>query len=211
MVDLSLYLAFVVAAAALCVAPGPDMMFIVAMGGRGGPATGVLAAVGVACGALVHALAAMSGLSALFAHLPVLYHVLRWAGAAYLVYLAVKAFRDHGTDGAGEVTLTGPDPRRLRAFWHGMVTNLLNPKVILFNIAFLPQFVNPSLGHVAIQFLILGLTLVLLGLGVDATVGALAGRLAALLRRSRRFARGLNIVSGSVFAALAVRLVTAPE
>ncbi|GIH60849.1 LysE family translocator [Microbispora siamensis] len=99
----------------------------------------------------------------------------------------------------------------LRAFWQGMVTNLLNPKVILFNIAFLPQFVNPALGHVAVQFLILGLTLVLLGLGVDATVGALAGRLATLLRRSRRFARGLNVISGSVFAALAVRLVTSPE
>ncbi len=70
---------------------------------------------------------------------------------------------------------------------------------------------NPALGHVTVQFLILGLTLVLLGLGVDATVGTLAGRLAALLRRSRRFARGLNVISGSVFAALAVRLVTSPD
>ncbi|MEV7808014.1 LysE family transporter [Microbispora sp. NPDC088329] len=116
--------------------------------------------------------------------------------------------RGHGGRGGPP---TGPDPRRLRAFWQGMVTNLLNPKVILFNIAFLPQFVNPALGHFTVQFLVLGLPLVLLGLGVDATVGALTGRLAALLRRSRRFARGLNVVSGSVFAVLAVRLVTSPN
>ncbi|WP_327682173.1 LysE family translocator [Kitasatospora sp. NBC_00458] len=219
MLDLPLYLAFVAAALALCVTPGPDMMFVVAMGGRGGPATGVMAALGVAFGATVHAVAAMLGLSSVFAHLPVLYHVLRWAGAAYLVLLAVQAFRDRsplgadGTDGTGDGggEADGAASGRLRAFWKGAVTNLLNPKVIMFNIAFLPQFVNPGLGHVTGQFLVLGVTLVAVGLAVDASVGVLAGRLAALLRRSRRVARGLNVFSGAVFGALAVRLVTAPD
>ncbi|KAB2381639.1 MULTISPECIES: LysE family translocator [Actinomadura] len=204
MLDTSLYVAFLVAALALCLTPGPDMMFIVAMGGRGGPATGVMAAAGVATGALTHAIAAMLGLSALFTTLPTLYHVLRWAGAAYLLYLAVKSFRDRGEPGE-EAAPAGPG--RLRAFWQGVITNLLNPKVILFNIAFLPQFVNPSLGHPMVQFLVLGLTLVLIGLAVDGTVGLLSGRLARLLRRSRRVARGLNIFSGTVFTGLAVRLL----
>ncbi|GAA0244563.1 LysE family translocator [Actinomadura nitritigenes] len=204
MLDTSLYVAFLVAALALCLTPGPDMMFIVAMGGRGGPATGVMAAAGVATGALTHAIAAMLGLSALFTTLPTLYHVLRWAGAAYLLYLAVRSFLDRGEAG-DEAAPAGPG--RLRAFWRGVVTNLLNPKVILFNIAFLPQFVNPSLGHPMVQFLVLGLTLVLIGLAVDGTVGLLSGRLARLLRRSRRVARGLNIFSGTVFTGLAVRLV----
>ncbi len=218
MVDTSLYAAFVVAALALCLTPGPDMMFIVAMGGRGGPAAGVMAAAGVGTGALTHAVAAMLGLSALFTALPTLYHVLRWAGAAYLLYLAVKAFRDRG-DPANDAPAAGPgasraDRRRAhwrRAYWQGVVTNLLNPKVILFNVAFLPQFVNPSLGHPMMQFLVLGVTLVLIGLAVDSGVGLLSGRLADLLRSSRRVARCLNVFSGTVFTGLAVRMVAVPK
>ncbi|MFB7335104.1 LysE family translocator [Streptomyces adustus] len=208
MVNTSLYAAFLVTALALCVAPGPDMMFIVAMGGRGGPTAGVLAACGVACAMLVHSAAAALGLSALFAALPVLYHVLRWAGAAYLLHLAVKAFRDRSLPGEGAAP-AGPGLRR--AFWQGAVTNLLNPKVILFNIAFLPQFVDPELGHVREQLLMLGLTIVTMGFVVDGSVGLLSGRLSALLRRSRRVARGLNVFSGTVFAALALRLAASPQ
>ncbi|MFD3836686.1 LysE family translocator [Streptomyces sp. NPDC058642] len=205
MVDMSLYAAFLVAAFALCVTPGPDMMFIVAMGGRGGPAAGVTAAFGVACAMFVHTVAAALGLSALFLALPTLYHVLRWAGAAYLLYLAVKAFRDRSPIGEG--TVTGPGMRR--AFWQGAVTNLLNPKVILFNVAFLPQFVAPAKGHVWEQFLVLGLTITVMGFAVDGSIGLLSGKLSALLRRSRRVARGLNIFSGTVFTGLAVRLAVA--
>ncbi|MFJ2262489.1 LysE family translocator [Streptomyces sp. NPDC087844] len=206
MVDTSLYAAFLVAALALVVSPGPDMMFIVAMGGRGGPVTGVMAAAGVATAMLVHSVAAMLGLSALFTALPTLYHLLRWVGAVYLLYLAVKAFRDRSVP-VEEGTAVGPGRRR--AFWQGAVTNLLNPKVILFNVAFLPQFVNPGLGHVMGQFLVLGVTIVVMGFAFDASVGALSGRLSDLLRRSRRVARALNIFSGTVFTGLAVRLLVA--
>ncbi|MEW2571196.1 LysE family translocator [Streptomyces sp. NPDC047070] len=206
MVDTSLYAAFLVAALALVVSPGPDMMFIVAMGGRGGPVTGVMAAAGVATAMLVHSVAAMLGLSALFTALPTLYHVLRWAGAAYLLYLAVKAFRDRSVP-VEEGAAVGPGRRR--AFWQGAVTNLLNPKVILFNVAFLPQFVNPGLGHVMGQFFVLGVTIVVMGFVFDASVGLLSGRLSDLLRRSRRVARALNVFSGTVFTGLAVRLLVA--
>ncbi|MEO3755902.1 LysE family translocator [Streptomyces sp. B6B3] len=208
MVDASLYAAFLVAAFALCITPGPDMMFIVAMGGRSGPTAGVMAAFGVACAMLVHAVAAVLGLSALFTHLPALYHVLRWAGAAYLLYLAVKAFRDR-TPLAGAESGSATGPSRWRAFWQGAVTNLLNPKVILFNVAFLPQFVNPDLGHVPVQFLALGITIVVMGFCVDGTIGLLAGKLTSALRGSRRVARALNIFSGTVFTGLAVRLAAA--
>ncbi|MFF4832717.1 LysE family translocator [Streptomyces sp. NPDC001315] len=208
MVDTSLYAAFLVAAFALCVTPGPDMMFIVAMGGRGGPAAGVMAAFGVACAMLVHSVAAALGLSALFTALPTLYHVLRWAGAAYLLYLAVKAFRDRSVPGE-EGAPAGPGMRR--AFWQGAVTNLLNPKVILFSIAFLPQFVNPGLGHVPGQLMVLGLTIVVMGFAVDGSIGLLSGKLSALLLRSRRVARGLNVFSGTVFTGLALRLAASPK
>ncbi|MEU4660080.1 LysE family translocator [Streptomyces sp. NPDC023723] len=210
MMDMSLYTAFLVTAFALCVSPGPDMMFIVAMGGRGGPAAGMMAALGVSGAMLVHTIAAALGLSALFTHLPVLYHVLRWVGAGYLLYLAVKAFRDRSAPG-GERTAPGGVGLR-RAFWQGAVTNLLNPKVILFNAAFLPQFADPSLGHLPGQLLLLGGTLTAMGLVCDGCVGLLSGRLAHLLRRSSRVNRWLNLVSGTVFTGLAVRLaVTSPE
>jgi threonine/homoserine/homoserine lactone efflux protein len=185
------------------------MMFIVAMGGRGGPTAGVMAAFGVACAMLVHTVAAALGLSALFLTLPTLYHVLRWVGAAYLLYLAVKAFRDRSVPGEEGATGSGTGLRR--AFWQGAATNLLNPKVILFNVAFLPQFVDPSLGHVQGQFLVLGVTIVVMGFLWDGFVGLLSGRLASVLRRSARLNRWLNILSGTVFAGLAVRLAAAPK
>ncbi|WP_407561328.1 LysE family translocator [Streptomyces sp. 184] len=216
MVDMSLLAAFVVAIFVLSITPGPDMMFIVAMGGRGGSGMGVMAAAGVACGMLVHACAAALGLSALFGALPVLYHVLRWLGAAYLLYLAIRAFRDRSVPGDEDDAAadadgrrTGPRPRR--AFWQGMITNLLNPKVIMFNIAFLPQFVDPGRGHLPLQLLLLGITGVVVGFCVDGSVGLLSGRLSKALRRSRRLARGLNIFSGTVFAGLAVRLAATPR
>ncbi|RKN45090.1 LysE family translocator [Streptomyces hoynatensis] len=208
MVDPSLYAAFLLAAFVLCVTPGPDMMFIVAMGGRGGPSAGVMAAFGVACAMLVHAVAAALGLSALFTALPALYHVLRWAGAAYLLYLAFRAFRDRSLPGGADGE-SGPGGRR--AFLRGALVNLLNPKVIVFNVAFLPQFVDPGLGHVPGQFLLLGVTIVVMGFCVDGTVGLLAGRLAGLLRHSRRVARALDLFSGTVFAGLALRLAATPK
>ncbi|MFJ6695357.1 LysE family translocator [Streptomyces sp. NPDC091272] len=212
MVDTPLYVAFVAAAFVLCVTPGPDMMFVVAMGGRGGPTTGVMAALGVAFGAMVHAVAAALGLSALFTSLPTLYDTLRWVGAAYLFYLAITAFRDRSDLGGDAAAAAGgPGPGRLRTFRQGAITNMLNPKVILFNVAFLPQFVNPSLGHTGWQLAILGLTLVFVGLTVDTSIGLLSGRLASLLRSSRRVARGLNVFSGTVFAGLAVRLATTSD
>ncbi|WBB62926.1 LysE family translocator [Streptomyces sp. WMMC500] len=216
MVDMSLLAAFVAAIFVLSITPGPDMMFIVAMGGRGGSGMGVMAAAGVACGMLVHACAAALGLSALFGALPVLYHVLRWLGAAYLLYLAVRAFRDRSVPGDEDAAVDGADGRRTgpgprRAFWQGMITNLLNPKVIMFNIAFLPQFVDPGRGHLPLQLLVLGVTGVVVGFCVDGTLGLLSGRLSRALRRSRRLARGLNIFSGTVFAGLAVRLAVTPR
>jgi threonine/homoserine/homoserine lactone efflux protein len=213
MIDGSLYAAFLVAAVVLVLTPGPDMLFILTMGIRGGASVGFAAALGVAVGLGVHTAAAVLGLSALFAAVPSLYHLMRWLGAAYLVYLAVKAFRDRG--GLSPTPVDAPAPgepaaRRPgvgKAFRTAVAVNVLNPKVILFNVAFLPQFVAPEMGHVWGQFLVLGLTITVMGVVVDGLTGLLSGKLSALLRRSRRVARGLNIFSGSVFTGLAVRLV----
>lgn len=209
MIDSTLYQAFVIAVVVLVLTPGPDMMFIVTMGARGGPMAGLAAALGVSIGLAVHAVAAAFGLSALFTLVPPLYQALRWAGAAYLLHLAVMAYRDRNRSplAAPEGGPAAMEPSRWTTLRKAVIVNVLNPKVILFNVAFLPQFINPQLGHVTGQFLILGATFVAIDLAIDGPIGLASGRLSRALRRSRRLARALNVFTATVFAGLAARLV----
>jgi threonine/homoserine/homoserine lactone efflux protein len=128
---------------------------------------------------------------------------MRFAGAAYLVYLGVQTLRSRNEASIAQTERGAPHARR--AFWRGALTNLLNPKMALFTIAFLPQFVDTSRGNVALQFAVLGACFVVLEILVDGTVGVLAGRFARLLSR-RRAAKTLHVVSGSVFLGLGAKV-----
>lgn len=200
------YLAYLAAIAVFMITPGPDMMFVIANAGRWGVRAGVAAALGVALGEAVHMTAAALGLASLFAANPVLYQGVRYAGAVYLLYLGVMAWRRSKqpltADGDGAA-----GPGLGRAFVRGAVTNLLNPKMILFSIAFLPQFVDASAGGVAGQLLVLGATFVALQIAVDAGLGILAGRLGGRLLRRPRVGRAVNAVTGAVFLGLGVKLI----
>ncbi|GIG64852.1 lysine transporter LysE [Phytomonospora endophytica] len=181
-------------------------MFVIANAGRWGARAGIAAALGVAFGEAVHMAAAALGLASLFAANPVLYQGIRYAGAAYLLFLGVQAWRrskrplEPGADGTEGPGLT-------RAFTRGAVTNLLNPKMILFSIAFLPQFVDPAAGGVTGQLLVLGATFVVLQIAVDASLGLLAGRLGGRLLRRPKVGRAVNTVTGAVFCGLGVKLM----
>jgi threonine/homoserine/homoserine lactone efflux protein len=144
--DVPGYVAFPAVVTVLVIVPGPDMMMILAVGMRGGPAAGLMAAFGVAAGLSLHTCAVVLGLSALFAALLPAYHLLlRWAGAGYLLHLAVRAFRERWVPELRDGPATRTSGRsRAGAFWQGMAVNLLNPKVILFNVTFLPSFVRPD-------------------------------------------------------------------
>jgi threonine/homoserine/homoserine lactone efflux protein len=205
MVNSSSYAAFLVVAVIVIVVPGPDMFFIVATAVRGGPVTGFVAALGTAVGLAVHTTAAVLGLSALIAAVPPLYDMLRWAGAGYLLYLAVSMFRPDASDG-GPPVVSSRGPGRSRAFWHGVVVDVLNPKTVLFFVALLPQFVDPTLGHTEGQLLLLGATFVLTDLVIDGLIGFSSGRLAQGTHRGRRMTRGLEVASGMVFVGLALKL-----
>ena len=202
--DLSLHQAFVVAVVILVIVPGPDMAFIITMGISGGPLAGFAAALGVAVGLSVHALAAVLGFAAIFAVTPLLYDALRRAGAAYL---AVRTYHERNEPLVDMVAGDTNTVSRWLAFRKAAVVNLLNPKVIMFNAAFLPQFIDPAAGNVAKQFLVLGLTLVLIALAIDGPIGLLAGYAGRMLRRSRRIVKALNVVTASVFLGLAARLI----
>jgi threonine/homoserine/homoserine lactone efflux protein len=201
--DPGLFAAFVVTVVLLVLTPGPDMLFVAAVGATGGPAVGLLAAAGVATGLAVHAMATAFGLAALFAAVPTLYVVVKFCGAGYLLYLGVMTLRRRDE----ELVPAGRAPAgRTRAFTRGLLTNLLNPKVVLFNAAFLPQFVDPQRGSVTAQLLVLGAAFVLVDLLIDGPIGLLAGKLGRLLTAHRRAVRRLHIATGSLFIGLSARL-----
>ncbi|MFU8875710.1 LysE family translocator [Micromonospora sp. SL4-19] len=193
------YLAAIVV---LMVTPGPDMMFVLANAARYGTRAGLVAALGVAAGEAVHVAAVVFGLAAAISASPVLFTAIRWAGAAYLIVLGVRALC--GSSGPG-ATAPGHDGRAERAFLRGLVTNLLNPKMILFSVAFLPQFVEPAAGNVTAQLVLLGGLFVAVQLTVDIALGAGAGRLAGRLADGR-WSRQINRICAVAFVALGLRL-----
>lgn len=197
MIDPVVLLAFVPAALALNFTPGPDMMLCLAQGMRSGRTAAWAASAGVSTGAFVHVTIAGLGLGAVVAAFPWAFEVIRWIGVAYLLYLAVQAFR------SSAVHARGIGMRPLRAFRAGLITNLSNFKVIWFVLAFVPQFVVPESGPVFVQFLAFGGMIAVGGFLVNGLVGAYAGTLGAKLVKSSKV---LGYVTGSIYAALAARL-----
>jgi len=189
---------FMAASVALYLTPGADMMFISASGAAGGSRAGIAAALGVSIGSLAHTVLAVIGVAALIAASPLAYDALRYLGAAYLAYLAVTTWRagppDPAAAGARDVW---------RAFQRGAVTNILNPKVSVFVLAFLPQFADPAGGPVWLQIAILGSLFSFASVPFNISYGALAGFLGARLRRLGGF---MNKISAIVLGGLAARL-----
>ena len=197
-------LGFVPAALALNLTPGADMMFCLGQGMRGGPRAAIAADMGIMAGGLVHVTVAGLGLGALVAQYPWLFDAIRWVGVGYLLWLAWGAIKGALT-GQGLVA-EGPQVNPGRAFWQALMVSLTNPKVILFVLAFIPQFVDPARGAVLAQFLVFGAVLSAGGLVINGMVGVFAGGLGSRLARSPRLARALGLASGGIFAGLAVRL-----
>ncbi|RFS81855.1 LysE family translocator [Actinomadura spongiicola] len=183
--------------------PGPDMLFVLGSGMRGGARAGLLATAGVATSEGIHIAVAAAGLAALFAAVPTAFTVVRVVGAVYLVYLGVQAIRHRGDQ---DDMMSGGGISGRRAYVNGLVTNLLNPKMVTFTIAFLPQFIDPARGHVWMQFAVLGIVLIALEFLVDGTVGVLAGRIGDWLRRRHTARRRLNVAVGGLFIGLGIRL-----
>jgi len=190
---------FSLAALALIVVPGPAVLYIVAQSIDGGRAAGLLSALGVAVGGLVHATAAAIGLSAVLLSSATAFTVVKLAGAAYLIGLGLYTLFVRKEDAGNEVRR---ERRLRRSFVQGVVVNVLNPKTALFFIAFLPQFVDRDAGSVAAQLLVLGLVFVALAVVSDSLWALAAGSAASRLRSSPRFLAARRYVSGSVFVGL---------
>lgn len=203
MIPVETLLVFIPAALALNLTPGNDMLFCLGQGMKSGPRAGVAASFGIAAGGMVHTLAAALGLAALLATHPGAFEAIRWAGVAYLVWLAVQAFRSPAPNLSAEgARRTTPG----RAFREAVVVNVLNPKVAVFILAFLPQFVDPARGSTFLQFLLLGLVFNIGGTVVNLAVGLFAGRIGGWLMSRARVARAFQIATGGIFLMLAARI-----
>lgn len=198
MPDASTYGLFLLASLALLLIPGPAVIYIVTRGMDQGRWAGVVSALGLGVGNLVHALAATVGLSAVLASSAIAFSIVKYAGAAYLIYLGIKRLMTKEEAVSGD----GSTRSLRRIFTEGIVINILNPKVALFFLAFLPQFVNPDAGSLAWQVFVLGTSFALLGVMSDALYGLLAGTIGGWLKRRPGFARGERYVAGGVYLAL---------
>jgi threonine/homoserine/homoserine lactone efflux protein len=206
-VDVGLLLAFVVAVFLLSLAPGPDMMFIVANAVVGGRRTGVVAALGMSTGLAVHTVAAAFGLGALVQAAPVVLDALRVTGALFLLYLAITSWRSARERTALDGTSV-PKRSTTRVYVLAVLTNLANPKVVLFYLAFFPQFLTTGTGSwpATEQFLLLGAVFIVVGLAVDASAGLLAGTLSERVLHRPSVRRWMARVAAAIFGGLAARL-----
>ncbi|MEV4071305.1 LysE family translocator [Nonomuraea fuscirosea] len=196
---------FCVATLGLLIVPGPAVLYIVTRSVAQGRSAGLISVLGVHTGSLVHVAAAALGISALISASATAFTVVKYAGVAYLLWLGVRKLMRRG-DGAEPIELKVQSKRRL--FWEGFVVNVLNPKIAIFFLAFLPQFVHPAAGPIAAQILLLGAVWILLGMASDGTYAMLASALAGRVRQSVRARRRLDVGSGLVYLGLAAWLTT---
>ncbi|MCB0194422.1 MAG: LysE family translocator [Anaerolineae bacterium] len=201
MPDFSTLTLFIAAAVALIVTPGPAVLYVVARSIDQGRMAGIVSTLGIGVGTLVHVAAAALGVSALLVSSALAFNVVKYLGAAYLIYLGVRKF----TASESVTSLEVAESQKLaRVFYQGIVVNVLNPKTALFFFAFLPQFVNVSRGDIALQVFFLGTIFVIVGVVSDSVWAVLAGTMGQWLKGNLRFLTAQRYFAGTVFIALGI-------
>ena len=200
MIDGTRFVLFLSAATILALTPGPGILYVLGRTLHGGRREGTLSALGTFVGGSVHVFAAAFGLSAVLAASATAFEIVRYAGAAYLIYLGISMIRNRRAQ--FEVRHEQNQPRQ--HFWQGVATEVLNPKTALFFLSFIPQFVSPARGRLTLQFLVLGATSVSLNTAVDLLVVVFAGSLAGKLRQNPKLGERQRVVSGAGMIGLGV-------
>jgi threonine/homoserine/homoserine lactone efflux protein len=195
---------FASASVALCIAPGPDNLFVLTQSGLYGRLAGFMVTLGLCTGLLVHTTAVAVGVAVIFQTSELAFNALKLIGAGYLLYLAWLAFR---ADDDGTADRPGLRISLKRLYARGVVMNLTNPKVAIFFLAFLPQFANPELGPIGAQILVLGIVFILATIVVFGAIAWGAGFIGGWLREAPGARKVMDRLAGLVFVALALRLV----
>lgn len=202
---LEAYLLFVGASIVLCIVPGPDMIFLLGRTVAQGRKAGIIAALGINAGAYVHLLAAALGISAILATSALAFTILKWVGAAYLIYLGLKILisKQSALVIDSEKTAT---TKNTAIFWQGFLSDVLNPKVAIFFLAFLPQFVDAQSSNRLLNIILLGCTVNVIAIIINVVLVLLAGMLTLKLRQNKKLSVWLNKILGGVFIALGLQL-----
>jgi threonine/homoserine/homoserine lactone efflux protein len=203
MIEPAKFALFVGASWALIISPGPDMIYVITRGMTHGRRAGVLSAIGVVCGILVHTTAAAFGLTLIFQASALAFLVVKYTGAAYLLYLGIKAWRDKTTL---HLQTSAPLAKPGALFWQGVLSNVLNPKIAIFFLAFLPQFVNKGSSHVTWQMMILGITFAFFGLCFLLVVGYFSGTIGSWLTHRPQYAQFFQRLASGILVGLGIRL-----
>jgi threonine/homoserine/homoserine lactone efflux protein len=201
---------FLATAMVLVITPGQDTFFILGRSLSGGRAAGIAAALGISAGSVIHTFAAALGLSALLATSPYAFMAVKFAGAAYLIYIGTRALLSRTSGLPGEPGAKGGSGQ-WPAFRQGVLSNLLNPKVALFFLALMPQFITAGSADKVGAFVVLGLSFVALGVAWCVVLAVAAARLRGVFLQRPSMANVLNKIAGAMFIALGLRLATARQ
>ncbi|MGG4218456.1 LysE family translocator [Paenibacillus jamilae] len=201
--ELHTILAFLGAAIVLTIMPGPDNVFTLTQSIAKGRNAGIFTTLGLCTGLLVHIFAATFGLAAIIYQSSLAFAVIKYAGAAYLLFLAYKSFRAKDTN----FELKSGDTLNYKSLYKkGVIMNLLNPKISLFFLAFLPQFVNQESGNVSVQMLVLGVVFLMQTLVLFILISIFAGKVGSFLRRNPSFSKKINYIQGSLFTLIGLKI-----
>jgi threonine/homoserine/homoserine lactone efflux protein len=195
-------LVFLTAALTLNLTPGNDMMYVLGQSIKGGARSGVAASFGIATGSFIHLVLVALGIAVVLTQYPAIFDAIRWAGAAYLVWIAYKTL----TTPIGNLQAEGRHRGLFAAWRDGVLVNVFNPKTIIFMFAFLPPFIRPENGAPLLQLFILGMIFYIGGTAINCLVAAFAGKIGEMLAQSRTIARVFSILSASLFLILAARM-----
>lgn len=209
MLDTSQIALFCVASIALILTPGPDMLYVIARSIGQGKRAGIVSALGVCFGILVHTASAAIGLSALLMSSALAYNIVKYVGAAYLIYLGIRTILSREQENNFNAPQVGIS--LAKTFSQGVLSNVLNPKVALFFLAFMPQFVDPSKGEIGLQTLTLGLIFVLMGFCWLVSVALLTSHLGNRLQSYSRWRRFQQWFTGSILVFLGARLALSEQ
>ncbi len=201
-IDATDLLVFLTAALMLNLTPGNDMMYVLGQSIKGGARPGIAASFGIATGSLIHLVLVALGIAVVLSHYPAVFDAIRWAGAAYLVWIAYRTL----VTPVGKLAADAERRSSFAAWRDGVLVNTFNPKTIVFMFAFLPPFIRPENGMPLLQLFILGMIFNIGGTAINCLVAAFAGRIGRKLTTSPRIARGFSIVSASLFLVLAARM-----
>ena len=187
------------------ISPGPDMLYTAARSLSQGTKAGILSALGIFCGCLVHTAAAVFGLSKIIKESVLLFSIIKYTGAAYLVYLGLRSLFEGKKTETGIVKLESISKRKI--FTQGMITNVLNPKVAIFFLSFLPQFIDPKSAHLKEQIAFLGLWFDLQGALILAIVAMITGYFQALLQQNKGFSNWQQKITGFILVGLGIKML----